>query len=359
MAYSKSFYHIDEVAEIFRKHGDNFASRESVLDLGARGILKIGLLTEPFLERGKDLVSCSRLNDYGYSLEVISTFPTNFYQSLARAIYDSLNKDFINRDDGSEELAQLHQCNVEIFLEVYRYSKPLLKKYRAQFGESPILVKSIESGILNDWEYDPLLDEVGLFRKPEKLIFPVGSDIANNKWILRFMHGDVRYYGNSRFVTTEGESLLAIKTPNINIDEDDLCEDCDSVSLIYSFVENNDYLKELLRQDRLYISRKELMRFEQTHLGIDNGLEQLPTPDEVTSKDGGSHGLDDYNKSRELSDDDLMKTVNIFKELRHQGHQKTYAKGFTAQELGFKSQNTITKRLKRAAEKGFIQESDI
>ncbi|QKI89221.1 hypothetical protein [Thiomicrorhabdus xiamenensis] len=294
MAYLKPYYHIEEVVEIFQQR-DPMVTRESVLDLGARGLLNFGLLSLPFTRGNTDLWNERLAKQQGYEIRVIGEpYYESKYPAVARRLYNGLKKQLEyhkkHSNENYESVKDGNEYLTKYLLETYRLTAPIVKKYR--FHYPPVLLWDKEQEKHDDTNYEPLIDEIGLKGKPERLIFPVFEWFAPN-WILKVLHGDIEYLKRlkiSKFTDLNNDVLKPIKGVIVNLPCDELPDELQyesdtelcNVELIYQHELDTDYFIRLIEADRFYISRRELMCFEQEYLGIEHRM-KVNTPKQNTT----------------------------------------------------------------------------
>lgn len=303
----KAHYHIDEVVEIFQKT-DPTVNRRSVLELGERGLLSIGLLSFPCKRHGEnDLWNQDIAKSKGYEIHYSDPFFCRgfikSYKHIARALFDGL-KALV--EDAKKEADIKCYENVKdqpgCLLEQYKATAPIVKNYDLKY--QAIIFFDIEDKRFIDTSYEPFIQEIGLWREPERLIFPIANYEHQGHWISRLLHSNIEYFSCHAFTDLADNTLIPVKSVSIELPCDELPEELcwqseDSglcrIELIYQHALDTDYFKRLIEDGRLYISRRELMRFEQQHLGINHGLdlskkeelqqEKPSSPTDVAAKD--------------------------------------------------------------------------
>lgn len=267
LAYLKPYYHIEEVCKILQKH-DSLVTVDDVIQLGIINKLKIGLYLEG-TENCQFLVPS--MTPTPYKLVKFTVSGKKDIKTLARQLYNTEKK----RLQGAELdwQRQVVFDDVEDFLRSYRENMKEGRRVPFIGFDVPFIINNEENYIpvedfnfINDTEVHPI--QLGITINRPMLIYPVWDKTSHSAHWLTTPHSvQVGIKDLCRFYTDSSHEMIHF------MGNEEMCWS------LFSYISDGSLIRELLEKNALYITREELMRYEQAELGIDHGLELNKTTD--------------------------------------------------------------------------------
>ncbi len=277
MAYLKPYYHIYEVANILAQY-ESSITVDDVKQLGILDKLKIGLYINGDEDTYQFLVPSMAADECYLFEETIYCRAT--YKGFVRVLFDQ-DKELLGK---AEDLKLKRELSVKIsrFLKNYYYS---IKKNSGGYSMAIPCYKNSEGYV----------STIGRYEMNKELPGPTFGFMATRPMLIYPAFERLSYQSHwltNPFCVEQGiEGLECFEIDGV--DGKVVCLEClgDALRNVFEYKYNRGLVRDLLANNQLYVSREELIRFEQINGYAEHGL-QLDTPE---SKDSIPPYLDESN----------------------------------------------------------------